>query len=50
MYLGMAQRPDCQEQIVKTILLEEFFGRSKIIWQSLLSASNKVKAYNSLCL
>ena len=49
MYLGMAQRSDCQEQIIKTTMLEEFFRRNKIIWQSLLSASNKVKAYSSLC-
>ena len=50
MYLGMAQRSDCQEQIIKTSLLEEFFRRNKIIWQSLLSTPNKVKAYRSLCL
>ena len=49
MYLGMAQRSDCQEQSIKTTLLVDFFRRNKIIWQSLLSASNKVKAYSSLC-
>ena len=49
MHLRMAHGSDCQEQIVKTTLLEEFFRRNNITCQSLLSASNRVRACNSLC-
>ena len=29
---------------------KEFYRRNRIVWKSLLSASNKVKAFNPICI
>ena len=48
-YLGMSQRADCEDKVIKDALKKEFYRRNRIVWKSLLSASNKVKAFNSVC-
>ena len=48
-YLGLSQRADCEDKIIKDALKKEFYSKSRIVWKSLLSASNKVKAFNSIC-
>ena len=45
----MAQREDCVESIIKEAVKKEFIQRTKTVWKSLLSAKNKVRAYNSVC-
>ena len=49
-YLGMSQRADCQDKVIKDALKKEFYRRNRIVWKSLLSASNKVKTFNSICI
>ena len=48
-YLGMSQRADCEDKVIKDSLKKEFYRRNRIVWESLLSAPNKVKAFNSIC-
>ena len=48
-YLGMAQREDCVDSLIKETVKKEFIQRTKTVWKSLLSAKNKVRAYNSVC-
>ena len=48
-YLGMLQRADCEDNVIKDALKKEFYRKNRIVWKSLLSASNKVKAFNSVC-
>ena len=48
-YLGMSQRADCQDKVINDALKKEYYRRNRIVWKSLLSASNKVKAFNSIC-
>ena len=48
-YLGMSQRADCEDKVIKDALKKEFYRRNRIVWKSVLSASNKVKAFNSIC-
>ena len=48
-YLGMAQRADCLDELIKSTVRKEFIRRSKPVWKSMLSAKNKVKAFNSIC-
>ena len=48
-HLGMSQRADCEEKVIKDALKKESYRRNRIVWKSLLSASNKVKASNSIC-
>ena len=49
-YLGMSQRADCEDKVIKNALKKEFYRRNRIVWKSLLSASNKGKAFNSICI
>ena len=44
----MAQRADCLGELIKSTVRQEFI-RSKSVWKSMLSAKNKVKAFNSIC-
>ena len=44
-YLGMAQREDCVDSLIKETVKKEFIQRTKTVWKSLLSAKNKVRAY-----
>ena len=46
----MSQRGDCEDKVIKDALKKEFYRRNRIVWKSLLSASNKVKAFNSICI
>ena len=48
-YLGMAKREDCVDSLIKETVKKEFIQRTKTVWKSLLSAKNKVRAYNSVC-
>ena len=48
-YLGMSQRADCEEKVIKDALKKEFYRRNRIVWKSLLSAYNKIKAFTSIC-
>ena len=48
-YLGMSQRADCEDKEIKDVWKKEFYRRNRTVWKSLLSASNKVKAFNSVC-
>ena len=45
----MSQRADCEEKVIKDALKKEFYRRNRIVWKSLLSASDKVKAFTSIC-
>ena len=45
----MSQRADCEDKVFKDALKKEFYRRNRIVWKSLLSPSNKVKAFNSIC-
>ena len=48
--LGTSQRADCEDKVIKDALKKEFYRKkNRIVWKSLLSASNKVKAFNSIC-
>ena len=46
----MAQREDCVDSLIKEAVKKEFIQRTKTVWKSLLSAKNKVMAYDSVCL
>ena len=46
----MSQRADCQDKVIEDALKKEFYRRNRIVRKSLLSASNKVKAFNSICI
>ena len=48
-YLGMSQKADCEDKVIKDALKKEFCRRNRIVWKSLLSASDKVKAFHSIC-
>ena len=48
-YLGVSQRADCEDKVIKDALKKEFYIRDRNVWKSLLSAFNKVKAINSIC-
>ena len=41
---------DCEDKVIKDALKKECYRRNRIVWKSLLSASNKVKAFNSICI
>ena len=45
----MSQREDCEDKVIKDALKKEFYRKNRTVWKSLLSASNKVKAFNSIC-
>ena len=45
----MAQRENCIDSLIKETVKKEFIQRTNTVWKSLLSAKNKVKAYNSVC-
>ena len=47
-YLGMTQIEDCIDSFIKETIKKEFIQRTKTAWKSLLSAKNKMKAYNSV--
>ena len=40
---------DCVDSLIKEAVKKEFIQRTKTVWKSLLSAKNKVRAYNSVC-
>ena len=42
-YLGMAQREDCIDSLLKEAVKKEFIQRTKTVWKSLLSTKNKVR-------
>ena len=48
-YLGMTQRENCVDSLIKEAVKKEFIQRTKTVWESLLSAKDKVRAYNSVC-
>ena len=45
----MSQRADCEDKVIMDALRKEFYRSNRIVWKGLLSASNKVKAFNSVC-
>ena len=45
----MSQRANCEDKVIEDVLKKEFYRRNRIVWNSLLSASNKVQAFNSIC-
>ena len=46
----MSQRVDCEDKVIKNALKKEFYRSNRIVWKSLLSASNKVKTFKSICI
>ena len=48
-YLGMSQREDCVDSLIKEAVKNKFIQRTKTVWKRLLLAKNKVRAYNSVC-
>ena len=46
---GTKRREDCVDSLIKETVKKEFIQRTKTVWKSLLSAKNKVRAYNSVC-
>ena len=41
-FLGMSQRADCEDKVIKDALRKEFYRKNRIVWKSLLSASIKM--------
>ena len=48
-YLDMSQRAECEDRVIKDALKKEFYRRNRAVWKSLLSASDKVKNFYSIC-
>ena len=42
-YLGMLQRADCEDKVIKDALKKELYRRNRTVWKSLLSTFIKVK-------